>query len=149
MFETPIFVVADGDEPARPERAFRIRVNIGVRAIVHVVSLAFEPVGERKFPKEKFARTLRKGRVQNLAIFSVWAVVADADARLERPLALAVVIEREVVRPAVISLPGIVAALEEKIGRAVVADNENDVALLARVGILVGEQLELAEIDAA
>jgi hypothetical protein len=47
-------------------------------------------------------------------------------------------------RPLVVRLPGVRAALEEEVGRAVVGDDEDDVALVA-----VGVAGELAEVDAA
>ena len=58
-------------------------------------------------------------------------------------------VDRVVVRPAVVRLPGVVAALEEDVGGAVVADDEDDVALPVRCSTLSGIRGEPAEIDAA
>ena len=42
---------------------------------------------------------------------------------------LAIIVEGELVRPPIVSLPGIVGALENKIGGSIIPDDENNVAL--------------------
>ena len=58
---------------------------------------------------------------------AVRPVKADIRPGALRPLRVRV--DRVVARPPVVGLPGIVGALHQHIGRAVVADDEDDVAL--------------------
>ena len=62
-----------------------------------------------------------------LRLAAVGAV--EADVGPGALVALGVGVDRVVVGPAVVGLPGVVGALEEDVGRAVVADDEDDVAL--------------------
>jgi len=101
-------------------------------------------MGDGKFPKEKFAGALRKWCVENLAILAVGTIEADVNIAAPIPFALAVVVEGELGRPAVIGAPSGVAALEREIGAAIVAHDEDDVGLK-----LSAEFGELAEINAA
>ena len=58
-------------------------------------------------------------------------------------------VDRVVARPAVVGLPGVVGALEQDVGRAVVADDEDDVALPVGLDVGVDERRQPAEVDAA
>src|SRR5439155_17493407 len=109
-----------------------------------VVALLLHPEGDRELPEEELARAGGERRIQDLAVLAVGAVVADADAGAPVPDLLAIVVEGELARPAVVSLPGVGAALEEEVGAAPVGDDERDVALPAPV-----LRRQLPEIDAA
>jgi hypothetical protein len=66
------------------------------------------------------------------------------DVRTPVPPVLAIVVESEVVGPAIVGLPGEIAALEDEFGGARVADDKDQVAL----GVPT-ELSELAEVDPA
>ena len=119
-------------------------MRVEIRDVGDVVAVLLHPVGEREFPEQELARADRKRRVQNLAILAVGPVEARLDVRAPVPHLLAVVVERILAGPAVVSVPGGVGDLEEKVGLAIVADDEDDVALEL---LALGRQL--AEVDAA
>src|SRR5262249_36109334 len=103
------------------------------------------PERQRELPQQELARALRQRVVEDLHVLAVGSVEADLYARDEDLAVLAVVgVEGVAVRPAVVRLPGVVAALEKEVGRPVVADDEDDIALIA---VLLRRQL--AEVDAA
>ena len=104
-----------------------MRVEIG--DVSDVVAERFHPVRERKLPEQPFARTQGQRRVEDLAIFAIWSAKADLDAAAPVPFVLAVVIERELIGPAIVGLPRIVAALKDVVRPAIVADDENHIAL--------------------
>ena len=58
-------------------------------------------------------------------------------------------VDGRLVRPAVVGLPGVVAALKQHVGRAVVADDEDHVALPIGLVHGVGQRGEPAQVDAA
>ena len=58
-------------------------------------------------------------------------------------------VEAVAVRPLVVCLPGVVAALEKEIRRPVVAHDEDDVTLPVWFGFLVGHGGESAEVNTA
>jgi hypothetical protein len=120
---------------------------IDVRAVGDVVAFLFEPVAQRVFPQQKLAAAHALRVVEDLHILAVGPVKAATDARRMRRARIGV--ERFVHRPAVVGLPGVVAALEEDVRRAVVFDDEDDVAL--PVGFVggFGHGRETAKIDAA
>src|SRR5262249_55407546 len=76
-------------------------------------------------------------------ILAVGPVPTDTDAGPPVPFLLAIVVQRPIIRPAVVGRPGRVAALEEKVAGPVVADDEDQVTLQF---LLFGGQL--AEVDA-
>src|SRR5205807_9118720 len=126
------------------KQAVRIVVRVEVRDVSDIVAARFQPVSEREFPEKPFAGTGGKRRVENLTILSVGTVEADLNVRPPVPLVLAVVVERELARPAIVRLPRRVRTLENEIGRAIVADDEDEVALQS---IALGG--EFAEVNAA
>ena len=82
--------------------------------------------------------------VYNLAVLAVGPVESHAHTASPVPLALSIVIERGLRGPAVVGLPGVVRALEQVARLALVADDEDDVALNA-----LREFGELGQVDAA
>src|SRR5688572_20232968 len=99
-------------------------MGIDVADVGNVVALLLHPESQRKFPEQKLARTLRERRVEDLAILSVRPVPTDAHARPDVPSTLArgaVVVERKELRPPIVSRPGGVAALKEKVAGPVIA----------------------------
>src|ERR1043166_7840522 len=93
--------------------------------------MLFHPIGDGKFPEQKLARTGRERRVKNLTVFSIGPIETHLHAAAPVPRFLAIIIERELRRPTVVCLPGVIAALENEIGRSIVAHDEDDVALHA------------------
>jgi hypothetical protein len=119
-------------------------VGIEIGNVGDIVALRFEPKRSGKFPEEEFAGTLRERGIEDLAVFSVRTVETDEDVTAPIPFAFAVIVEGELRRPAIVSAPGGVTALEGEISGAIVADDEDDVGLkLLSVGG------EFAEVDAA
>ena len=143
-FGRPVFVVPDGEEAACAEEAGGVAVGVEVGDVGDVAAEGFEPECEGEFPQEKFAGAGGEGGVEDLAVFSVGAVVGDLDVRPPIPVGPAVVVEGELRGPAVVGLPRVVAALVDEVGAAIIAHDEDDVALQAfeRGG-------EFADIDAA
>ena len=149
LADVPVFVVADADERLALQAAVG-REHVAVRAIGHVVAVLLEPVGERELERQELAGADRERVVDDageLRLAAVGAVEADVGPGALAPLGMGV--DRVVVGPAVVGLPGVVRALKEDVGRAVVADDEDDVALPVRLGVLVDERREPAEVDAA
>src|SRR5262249_25262140 len=100
---------------------------------------------QRELPEEELAGALRQRIVKDLHVLAVGPVVADLDAGDEHFAVLAVVaVEGIGVGPGVVGLPGVVAALEDEVGQPIVADNEDDVALVAML-----RRRQLAEVDTA
>ena len=104
-------------------------MRVEVRDVSDIVAARFQPVSEREFPEKPFAGTGGKRRVENLTILSVGPVEADLHVRPPIPLVLAVIVQGELAWPAIVRLPGRVRTLEDEISRAIVADDEDDVAL--------------------
>src|SRR5437588_6269422 len=119
-------------------------MRIDIADIGDVIAFLLHPVGEREFPEQELARALRQWCVEDLAILAVGPVPAHAHVRSPVPNLLAVVVKRPLAGPAVVCRPGGIAALEEKVTGAVIADNKDDVAL--QLFTLRGE---LADVDAA
>src|SRR5438034_10580498 len=98
-------------------------MNVGVGAVGHVQAEPFHPVSKRKLPEKELARALRKGVVEDLHVLAVRSVVAHLHAADQNFTVLAIVgVERVIVRPLVVGLPGVVAALEKKVGGPIVAN---------------------------
>src|SRR6266545_4705539 len=116
-----ILVVANGEKTFRPQQTLRVAVRIEVRDVSDVVTARLQPVGERKFPEEPLAGTGGKRCVQDLAVSTVRSIEADLNVRSPIPLICAVVVKRELARPAIVRLPGGVGTLENEVGRAIVA----------------------------
>ena len=136
--------MADREKALRAQQTFRVVVRVEVRKVGNVVSPRFQPVGERELPEEPFTRTGGKRRVEDLAVFAVGTIETDLNVRPPVPLVLAIVIEGELARPTVIGLPGRVGTLKDEISRAIVAHNEDHIALNP-----LAERCEFAEINAA
>src|SRR5207244_3691308 len=100
--------------------------------------------GEGILPEKPFAGTCGERCVDDLAIFSVRTVEADVHVGAAIPLVLAVVVEGELIWPAIVSLPGRVRALENEVSSAVIANDEDYIALQS-----LAFRGEFAEIDAA
>src|SRR6185369_7949924 len=100
-------------------------VRVVIRDVGHVIAVLLQPECDGEFPEKKFARAGRERRVKNLAVLAVRPVAAHLDAATPIPLLPAVVVERELRWPAVVSLPGVIAALENEIGLAVVTHDEH------------------------
>ena len=147
--DVPVFVVADAEECLAAQAAVG-REHVAVRAIRHVVAVLLEPVSQRKLERQEFARAEGE-RVIDDAVMLRLAAVGPVEADVgPGPLpSPRMGVEREVVRPAVVGLPGIVGALEQDVGRAIVADDEDDVALPVRLGVPFDDRREPPEIDAA
>src|SRR5262249_11785120 len=120
-------------------------MHVGIGAVSHIVPVPLHPEGERKFPEQVLSGALRERVIENLGVLGIGPVKADLDARSQNLAILAVAnVERIIVWPGVVSLPGVVAALKHEVGRPVIADNQDDVTLIA---MLDGRQL--AEVHAA
>ena len=139
LADVPVFVVADADERLALQAAVG-REHVAVGAIGDVVAVLLEPVGERELEREELARADGERVVDDAVVLGLAAVGAvEADVGPGALVALGVGVDRVVVRPAVVGLPGVVGALEEDVGRAVVADDEDDVALPVGLGLVVGK----------
>ena len=139
-----ILIVAHGEKPLRAPKPAGVGMGVAVRDIGDVVALGFEPVGKGELPQKPFARSGAQGCVQDLTILAVRTIEADLHVTAPPPFMSAVVIKGELVGPAVVGLPGVVRALKDQVGAAVIAHDEDDVALHP---FAFGR--ELAEIDAA
>src|SRR5829696_3010294 len=104
-------------------------MRVEVRNVGDIVTMLLEPERRRKFPEQKLARARGERRVQNLAVLPVRAIEPDFHITAPIPLLYAIIVEGKLRRPAVVSLPSVVTALENKVGLAVIADNKDDVAL--------------------
>ena len=143
----PVLVVADGEKSLHAQQAVGVAMGVDVRDVRHVVAVLLEPEGQRKLPEQELAGAVaerRQRRRQHVVVERVRPVEADLRARRRAPALLLPVVERPPRGPAVVGLPGEVGHLEHQVGLAIVADDPDDVALVA--GLLVGQ---LAEIDAA
>src|SRR5205085_11715312 len=109
----------------------------------NIETVLLQPKGEGKFPEKPLAGAGRERRVQNLAVFAIGSVKANGDIRSPVPLILAVIIESELAGPTIVGLPGGVRTLKEEVGRAIIADDKDKVALPP---FALGSQF--AEIDA-
>ena len=143
-FNGPIFVVPHAQKAFGPQQTGRVEMRVAVRDIGDVVALLLHPIGQGKFPQQPFSRPQRQRSVENLAVFAVRAIETDQHVAPPIPLAVTIVVERELIGPAIVGLPGVIAALEQKIGLPIVAHDEDHVALQTAV-----QGGQLAEIDTA
>src|SRR5437879_10778126 len=88
-----VLVVSHGEKSLHATQALRIAVRVDAGSVGHVVTLRFEPVGDRKLPEKPFAGSGRERSVDDLTILSIGAVEADVRVGTVRPELLAVVIE--------------------------------------------------------
>ena len=147
--DVPVFVVADADERLALQAPVG-REHVAVRAIGHVVAVLLEPVRQRELERQELARAERERIVDDACVLRLAAIgPVEADVGPGPLVALGMGVERVVVRPAVVGLPGVVGALEEDVGRAIVADDEDDVALPVGLVVAVGERREPSQVDAA
>src|SRR5260370_38662945 len=86
-------------------------------------------MGQRKLPKQELARASREPRIENLAVLAVRPIKADLNIRSPIPFLLAIVIQSEMVGPAVVSRPGRARALEQKIGSAGMSNDAEKINL--------------------
>src|SRR5262249_8037828 len=135
LLPAPVFVVPDREERLAARDRFHVVMDIDIAAIGYIIAVLLHPEGEGKFPKQEFAGALRQRVVINLHVLAVGPVEADLYAGAQDDAVRSVVgVERIAVGPLVVSLPRVVAALEQEISRAVVADDEDDVTLIAMRG---------------
>src|SRR5437867_10711113 len=101
-------------------------MRVGVGDVSDIVAARLKPERKRKFPEKPLARAGGQRCVENLAVFSVRPVEADRYVVAPVPRVLTVVVKRVVVGPAIVSLPGVVGALVDEVGFAIVAHDEDD-----------------------
>jgi len=142
--DRPIFVVPNAQQAIGAQQTGAVEMRVGIRDVAHVVAVRLEPVHEGVFPQEELPGTDGERLVDDLAVLAIRPVEAHAHAAAPVPLVLAVVVERELGGPAVVGLPGVVGALEQVARLALIADDEDDVALEAFL-----ELGELGHVDAA
>ena len=82
-----------------------------------------------------------------LRVAAVGAVEADIGPRATGALGIGV--DRKMARPSVVGVPGVVGALEENVGGAVVGDDERDVALPGGLRVVGGDHRKPAEVHTA
>ena len=144
--DVPVFIVADAEERPALQAAFG-RVHVAVRAIGDVVAVLFEPVGHGEFKAQPLARADGLRVLVDLRVLRIRPVEAHVR---PRPLVAARIrVHGEIVRPAVVGLPRVVAALHEDVRLAVVLDDEDDVALPVGGVVAPGNRGQAAEINAA
>ena len=122
----PVFIVANAEEGVAAGDLFGVQ-TIAIGTVGDIVAVLFHPVGQRIFPEEKLARANRERVLENLRVLRVRSIKADG--HIHRVRAARVGIERVVIRPFVVRLPGIVAALKKEISRPLIAHDEDDIAL--------------------
>ena len=120
--------------------------HVAVAAIGDVQPFPFQPVAQWVLPEQELPRPHRKGEIGEHGELGVGPVEAGRHAGMMGSLGMGV--ERVIVGPAVVGLPGVVRALEEQVRRPPVPDDEDHVAL--PVGLVPRrERSELAQIDSA
>ena len=140
----PVLVVADAQEAIGAQQTGAVEMRVGVGDVAHVIAVGLKPVHEGVLPQEELPGTDGERLVYDLAVLAIRPVEAHPHTTAPVPLVLAVVVERELGGPAVVGLPGVVGALEQVARLALIADNEDDVALDALL-----ELGELGHVDAA
>ncbi len=147
--QVPILIVTDADEGLAARELRRVE-TVAVAAIGHVIAVLFEEVGQRLLERQELAGADRERVVDDSGVLRLAAVrPVEARRHLACMGAARVGVERFVDGPAVVCLPGIVAALEQHVGLARVADDEDDVALPIRLVLGIGQRRQPAEINAA
>ena len=140
----PVLVVADAQEAIGAQQTGAVEMRVGIGDVAHVIAVGLKPVHEGVLPQEELPGTDGERLVDDLAVLAIRPVEAHAHAAAPVPLVFAVVVERKLRRPAVVGLPGVVGALEQVARLALIADDEDDVALDALL-----ELGELGHVDAA
>ena len=130
--DIPVLIVADTDEHFALQSAIG-REHVAVGAVCDVVPVLLEPIGQGKLQRQEFARA--KGqRIIHHAVVLRFAAVRPIEAHVgPRSLhTFRVRVDRVVAGPAIVRLPRVVRALEQDIGRPLVTDDEDHVALPIR-----------------
>ena len=145
----PVFIVADAEEGFALEPPVRGE-QVAVGGVADVVAVLLEEVGQRVFKRQELTGPDREWIVDDARVLRVPAVGAvEADVVPRATGALGIGVNREVARPRVVGVPGVVGALEEDVGRAVVGDDERNVALPGGRRVVGGDHRKPAEVDAA
>ena len=109
--------------------------------------MLFEPVRHREFKAEPFAGADRLRVLEDLRVHAVGSIKTDIG---PGPLvAFRIGVNRILVRPLVVGLPGVIAALKQNIGGAIVADNEDDVTLPITMSARVRKRRQPTDVNAA
>ena len=131
--EVPVLVVTDAEEGFALQPAVG-REEVAVRTVADVVAMLLKPVGQRKLVAEPLAGADGQRVVDHAAPLRLAAVGPVETHVGPRPLVpLGVGVDRVVVRPPVVGLPGVVAALKQDVRRPLVAHDEDHVALPIRL----------------
>src|SRR5262245_50152571 len=118
--------MTDAEKNLRAQNLRRID-HVGIGAIGDVISTALEPVAKREFPQQKLPRADGKWMIEDLCVLAVRTIEARRD--IWCPGVSRVGIHRIVIRPSIVGLPGIVAALKQNVCTPPVPHDENDIAL--------------------
>ena len=149
MPPVPVFIVANAEEGFAFEPPVRGE-QVAVGGVADVVAVLLEKVGERVFEREKLTGPDRERIVDDARVLRVAAVGAvEADIGPRATGALGIGVDRKMARPGVVGVPGVVGALEEDVGGAVVGDDEGDVALPGGCRVVGGDHGKPAEVHAA
>ncbi len=123
--------------------------HVAIRAVADVVAMLLEPISQGKLQRQKLPRADCQRVVHHaieLGLAGVGAIEADIGPRALPSLGMGV--ERIVAGPLVVGLPGVIRALKQDIGRPVVANDEDHIALPIRF-VVRGNGRQPAEIDSA
>ena len=147
--QVPVLVVADAEEHLAPRDLRRVQA-VAVGAVGHVVAVLFQEVGQRLLEGQELAGADRQRVVDDARVLRLAAVgPVEADGHVAGMGAARVGVQRMVGRPAVVGLRGVVAGLEQHVGAARVADDEDDVALPIRLVGRGGQRRQPAQVHTA
>ncbi len=127
--QRPILIVSHGKKPPATIQLFGILVGVLVGDIGQIVTVGLHPISQGELPKQEFTGPGAQGCIQDLAVLSVRSIEPYFHAASPIPLALPVVIKGKLIGPAIVGLPGMIAALEHEIGLALVFHDENHITL--------------------